>query len=211
MAPNPLVNIPALRSLAGFFGLSKGAAPSAVRGLYSLVGGLVQNDTDVRDVVNALVSTVDAGNVIAAIDVSLGNVVLTAAQAAADVLLIIGTSDLARTVTFPAAATFARPDGTPLRIVNFSTNNVTIVDPWGTSSARLPMSAIAEAVWHPTTTAINLYAFFASATSLGFDAFFGSMVGSIIYRSAAGWVALAPGAAGTKLTSGGVGVAPYWI
>lgn len=35
--------------------------------------------------------------------------------------------------------------------------------------------------------------------------------GVILYRGAGGWAALAPGAAGTKLTSGGAGADPSWV
>jgi hypothetical protein len=35
--------------------------------------------------------------------------------------------------------------------------------------------------------------------------------GVILYRGATGWTALAPGAAGTKLTSNGAGTDPTWV
>lgn len=39
----------------------------------------------------------------------------------------------------------------------------------------------------------------------------GSTRGSILYRGASGWAILAPGAAGTKLTSNGAGTDPTWV
>lgn len=57
----PLVQIPSLRSFLGSIALAKSTTKSAVRGLYSLVGGQAQSDIDVRDVVNALIASVDSG------------------------------------------------------------------------------------------------------------------------------------------------------
>jgi len=56
----PRASLPSLRAYLGAIALSKTSATSVHRALYSLQGGLTQNDTDVRDVVNALVASFDA-------------------------------------------------------------------------------------------------------------------------------------------------------
>lgn len=43
------------------------------------------------------------------------------------------------------------------------------------------------------------------------DASIGSTQGSVLYRNAAGWVALGPGSAGQLLSSGGAGANPSWV
>lgn len=59
MATIPQVQLPTLRGFLGAIALSISTTKSAVRGLYSLIGGLTQNDLAVASVVNALVTTVD--------------------------------------------------------------------------------------------------------------------------------------------------------
>ncbi len=56
----PRAALPTLRAFLGQLALVKTTAVSTYRSLFSLEGGLTQNDTDVSDVVNALVTAVDA-------------------------------------------------------------------------------------------------------------------------------------------------------
>ena len=55
----PRAALPTLRAFLGQLALVKTTAVSTYRSLFSLEGGLTQNDTDVSDVVNALVTAVD--------------------------------------------------------------------------------------------------------------------------------------------------------
>ncbi len=50
----------------------------------------------------------------------------------------------------------------------------------------------------------------ATGLSAAFDTLFGSTQGNIVYRNAAGWVALAPGTAGQFLTTQGAAANPNW-
>lgn len=56
----PRASIPSLRSILGAIACRRTTTTSAVRGLYSLQGGLTETDIDVRDVVNALVDAVES-------------------------------------------------------------------------------------------------------------------------------------------------------
>lgn len=56
----PRASIPTLRSYLGALSSQKTTSTSTNRGLYSLTGGLTENDQAVEDVVNALVDVVDA-------------------------------------------------------------------------------------------------------------------------------------------------------
>lgn len=56
----PRASIPTLRSYLGALSSQKTTSTSTNRGLYSLTGGLTENDQAVEDVVNALVEVVDA-------------------------------------------------------------------------------------------------------------------------------------------------------
>jgi hypothetical protein len=49
-----------------------------------------------------------------------------------------------------------------------------------------------------------------SVTSAGLDALFGGVQGSILYRNATAWVALAPGVSGQFLKTNGTGANPAW-
>ncbi len=51
----------------------------------------------------------------------------------------------------------------------------------------------------------------AATPSAVLDAAFGAAEGMVLYRGAAGWAALAPGAAGELLQSGGTTAAPSWV
>ena len=55
----PRASLPSLRAFLGAIGVSKTTTTTPIRRLHSLQGGLTQNDTDVRDVVNAAVAIVD--------------------------------------------------------------------------------------------------------------------------------------------------------
>ena len=56
----PIVSLPSLRAFLGAIALNKSQAANAL-GLFSLQGGLTQNDLDVASVVNALVAFVTGG------------------------------------------------------------------------------------------------------------------------------------------------------
>ena len=75
----PRASLPSLRAFLGAIALSKTPATTPNRGLSLLQGGLTQNDTDVRDVVNAVVSAVDsAGSSKPTITEALSNIAATA-------------------------------------------------------------------------------------------------------------------------------------
>lgn len=64
----------------------------------------------------------------------------------------------------------------------------------------------AAGAWPATPVPGTGYANF----SAGFDYAFANTQGSILYRGASSWAALAPGAAGNVLATGGTGANPYW-
>lgn len=141
--------------------------------------------------------------------VTAGDVVLTPAEALADVLIITGSPGVSRAVTYPTVASgfVPRPDGTRLLVANLSNAQASVVDPWvntGVYTANL----IGESVWFTSSSSIS-QPMFTGGIQAALDSAFGTTRGTILYRAAGGWAALAMGTTGQVLTAT-TGGDPHW-
>lgn len=215
---------PALASLVGLFNLAKTATATAVRGLYKLQGAFGQtpmtsNDTDVRDVVNALVDAVELGGgggigdlrlVLKTYAASPTNITLTSDEAFADMLVLAGApGDDVHTLTFPlvSGGFVPRADGMRLLVFNSTGRAITMTDPWGNSIVFLTSSTF-ELVWSPTAGAMSVI-FVGPTTLRALNNTVGTTRGTILYCGASGWTTLAPGTTGQVLTAT-TGGDPHW-
>jgi hypothetical protein len=77
-----------------------------------------------------------------------------------------------------------------------------------------PLSGGGSLVNGVLTLALAVAALIAAFTGANVSALLdiiGATRGSLLYRGASGWAILAPGAAGTVLTSQGTGADPHWV
>lgn len=117
-------------------------------------------------------------------------------------------TDLAGSVSPEFAALAARVDSLAA-IIEKNRSNAALETT--TISDNLSLEEIVLNVAAPGSTgafggAVQLSAVLSAAL----DAAAGSTRGAVLYRGASGWAILAPGTAGTVLTSGGAGADPSW-